>query len=202
MVIFGTKATQVATEIIPYNCAHCGTQNSIQMTLLQKYAHIFWIPFIPIGKTAATQCMHCKQVLEKKEFSSYLQNSYDSIKSKSKIPIWTFSGLLLFAALIIVGGISSKQSDERNAKLIAEPKVGDIYEIKVGYKIYTLYKVGNIAGDTVFVLANQFETNKRRGLSDLKRKGDLAFINEPLPIHKADLKNMLEKREIVDIDRE
>jgi phage FluMu protein Com len=201
MIIYGSKATQVATENINDKCPNCGTQNSIQMTVFQKYAHVFWIPFFPIGKTAATQCSHCKQVLQKKEFTGNLNNDYETLKSNSKTPIWTFSGLALLTALIIWGTISGKQNDEKNAKLILTPQKGDIYEIKKDYKQYTLYKVENIAGDTVFVFVNQYETNKITGLSGLKNKGDEAFIQEPLPILKKELKVMLDKGEIIDIDR-
>ncbi|SMD42886.1 hypothetical protein SAMN00777080_1453 [Aquiflexum balticum DSM 16537] len=89
MIIFGSKATQVASETINEKCASCGTPNSIQMTVFQKYAHVFWIPSFPMGKTSITQCSHCKQVLEKKEFSRNLNTNYEILKSKSKTPIWT-----------------------------------------------------------------------------------------------------------------
>nr|MBI1229818.1 zinc-ribbon domain-containing protein [Cytophagales bacterium] len=201
MIVFGSKATELITEIIPSKCANCGTEHNMQMTVFQKYGHIFWIPFIPMGKTAVTQCSHCKQVLEKKEFTRDLRFSYDAIRSKTKIPIWTYSGLGLFAAFIVLGAISSNQRDERNTNFISEPQVGDVYEIKIEYKQYTLYKVGNISGDTVFVLAHQFETNKKSGLRELKRKGDAGFFEDLLPIHKAELKEMLDNGEIMEVER-
>jgi hypothetical protein len=201
MIIYGSKATQVATENLSDKCSSCGTQNSIQMTVFQKYAHIFWIPFFPIGKTGATECSHCKQVLQKKEFTENLNSSYETLKSNSKMPIWTFSGLALLSILIIWGVKSNNETAEINAKLILTPQKGDIYEIKKDYKQYTLYKVNNVAGDTVFVFVNQYETNKITGLTDLKNKGDEAFIQEPLPLVKTELKSMLEKGEIIDIDR-
>jgi hypothetical protein len=73
--------------------------------------------------------------------------------------------------------------------------------VKLGYKQYTLYKVDAVIGDTVFILENQYETNKITGLSRLKNKGDEAYIQEPLPITKGNLKSMLEKGKIQDIDR-
>ena len=118
MIIYGNKATQVAAENINDKCSNCGTQNSIQMKVFQKYAHVFWIPIFPIGKTASSQCSHCKQVLQKKEFTGNMNNDYKAVKSKSKTPIWTFSGLALLIALIIWGTISSRQNDEKNSKLI------------------------------------------------------------------------------------
>ena len=201
MIIYGSKATQIATENINHMCSNCGTSNSIQITVFQKYAHVFWIPFFPIGKTGVTQCSNCKQVLEKKEFTEILKGSYNTLKATSKTPVWTFSGLALLCLLIIFGVISGKEKDEKNAKLILSPQKGDIYEVKIDYKQYTLYKVDTVAGDTVFILINEYETNKIRGLEGLKKRGDEAFMLEPLPIVKTKLKSMLEKGEIIDIDR-
>jgi hypothetical protein len=201
MIIYGSKATQIATENIADKCSNCGTQNSIQMSIFQKYAHVFWIPFFPIGKTGVTQCSHCKQALQKKEFSGHLTETYETVKTNSKTPLWTFSGLVILTALIVWGVISSKQSDAKNARLILTPQKGDIYEIKKDYKQYTLYKVDNVIGDTVFLLINQYETNKIRGLSDLKNKGVEAYGEDVLPLVKTDLKNMLDKGEIINIDR-
>ncbi|WP_367915205.1 hypothetical protein [Leadbetterella sp. DM7] len=202
MIIYGVKATPIATENISDSCSNCETPDSIQMILFNRYAHVFWIPFFPIGKTGTTQCLHCKQVLQKKEFTGNLRGKYEALKSGSKTPFWTFSGLALLSVLIIWGMVSSKQKDKKNAELILDPQQGDIYEIKKDYAQYTLYKVDHVDGDTAFVLLNEYETNKVSGLTGLKQKGDEAFIREPLPMLKADLKSMLEKGEILDIGRE
>ena len=127
MVIYGTKATQLAKETVTEKCQNCGTQNSIEIYVFQKYAHIFWIPLFPTGKTAVSECSHCKQVLKQKEMPAALKASYDNIKVQSKTPIWTFSGLALLAVLISFGVYSDNQNSARNAKLILEPQAGDIY---------------------------------------------------------------------------
>lgn len=95
----------------------------------------------------------------------------------------------------------SKQREEKNLMLIASPQAGDIFEIKIDYKQYTLYKVEKIDGDTVFVLLNDYETNKKRGLKDIKIRRDESFSGESIPILKADLKMMLDDGEIMDIER-
>jgi hypothetical protein len=201
MIIYGSKASHIATENLNETCSGCGTPNAIQMSVFQRYAHVFWIPLFPIGKVGVTQCSHCKQVLQKKEFSRNLSTSYEVMKSKTKTPVWTFSGLVMLTVLVAWGVVNGKQNDEKNAAFISTPQTGDIYEVKKDYKQYTLLKVESVAGDTVFVLANQYETNKVTGLSDIKLKGDEAYVPEPLAILKADLKSMLDKGEIIDVDR-
>lgn len=201
MIIYGTKATPIAAENINDKCASCGTENSVQMIVFQKYAHVFWIPWFPIGKMGVMHCSHCQQVLQRKEFSRHQGSVYGNLKSKSKTPIWTFFGLAVMAVLVawasIRDAIRDGRKNERNTKLISAPKKGDIYNIRAGDR-YTLYKVDSMAGDTVFVLYNQYETNKTDGLAELR---DSAYIPLHKPIAKAALKNMLDKGDVMDIAR-
>lgn len=202
MIFYGSKATQIGTESLFDKCSNCGTPNSLEMVVFQRYAHVYWIPLFPIGKTGATQCSNCKQVLQKKEFSENLKASYNNLKSGSKTPVWTFSGIALIALLITWGSVVGKQNDKKYAEFIENPMRGDIYEVKLANKHYTLFKVDKVVGDTVFLFMNEYETNKSRGLSELKRKGQKSFIQEHVPMLKADLKIRLEEGEIIRVERD
>ena len=199
MLIYGTKATLVAKETEFEKCTSCGTQNSVELHVFQKYAHVFWIPFFPVGKTGVSQCGHCKQVLKVKEMPDGLRGAYERLKAQSRTPVWTFSGLALVAILITVGVINSKQEHARNAKLLNDPKKGDIYEVSNSSSRYTLYKVTDVIGDTVFIVQNQYEVNKSSGLSDLK--GKPYADEEVMPYSKQELKYMFDKDQIIDVDR-
>lgn len=201
MIIYGSKSKELAKEILTDKCSNCGTQNCIDMHVFQKYAHVFWIPFFPMGKTGVCQCDHCKQVLKLKEMPSSLKASYDNLKAQTKTPIWMFSGLALVAVLITIGVISDKKKDEKNAQLILTPQSGDIFEIKTKDNQYTLYKIDQVQGDTVFVRVNNYETNKATGIDDLKKKGDNVYSEEVFGLSKSELKVMLDKGEIIDVDR-
>jgi hypothetical protein len=198
MIVYGSRSKELAKDILTDQCPNCGKQNSIDMHVFQKYAHVFWIPIFPMGKTGVCQCDHCKQVLSLKEMPASLVISYNNLKEKAKTPIWMFSGLALLAILITIGIISGKKNDEKNAKLILSPKAGDIFEIKVNNSQYTLYKVNEVLGDSVFVQINDYETNKVTGLNDLKKE---AYSEEVMGFSKAELKQMLEKGEIINIER-
>jgi zinc-ribbon family len=202
MIIYGSRSKQLAKEILIDKCQHCGSQNSIDMHVFQKYAHVFWIPFFPVGKTGVSQCDHCKQVLKLNEMPSSLRDSYDNLKKQAKTPVWMYAGLALIAVIIIVSIINGKEKDAKNAKLILAPQRGDVFEIKTKSNQYTLYKVDEVRGDSVFVLMNNFESNMSSGLSELKGKGDVSYTTDMvLPLTKAELKQMLDKGEIMDIDR-
>ncbi len=100
MIIYGTKATEIANETIVEKCSQCGTQNSIYMSVLLMYAHVYWIPIFPKGKTGATQCLHCNHITQKEDFTENLTKSYVALKSKSKTPLWSFVGLVILLAFI------------------------------------------------------------------------------------------------------
>ena len=201
MIIYGSKAKELAKEFIPDKCLHCGTQNSIDLHVFQKYAHIFWIPFFPLSKTGVSQCDHCKQVLKLKEMPESLRTTYENLKARTKTPVWMFSGIALIALLITVGVISDKNRDEKNSKIILAPQAGDIFEIKTGARQYTLYKVEKVSGDSVFIRANNYETNKASGINELKQKGNDAYSEDIYGFSKTELIQMLEKGEIINIDR-
>lgn len=201
MIVYGIRSKESAKEILTEKCPNCGAANSVDMYVFQKYAHIFWIPFFPVGKTGVSQCSHCRQMLKKKAMPPVLSAAYDNIKQHLKTPLWMFSGLALVVALVVTGLIADKNKDEKNAKLILSPQRGDVFEIKTTANRYTLYKVDAVRDDSAFLLINNYETDKIAGLRDLEQKFDTSFSEETYSFSKGELKKMLEKGEIIDIDR-
>jgi hypothetical protein len=198
MIIFGTTTKRITTETVTDKCLNCESRFTIQLNIFQRYVHIFWIPFLPAGKIGVTKCTHCQEVLEQSNFTYSLTETYQSIESNSKTPIWTFSGLALLTLIIAGGLFYNKKNQERNAKIILSPERNDVYEIKLSDQNYTLYKVHKVIGDSVFLTHNKFETNSLTGIDDLEEKG---YSEEIFSIFKGDLKNMFEKGEIIEVRR-
>ena len=84
MIIFGSNTKQIAAETSPEQCPNCGASNSVQLYVIQKYAHVFWVPFFPTGKSLVSQCSNCKQALKLKEMPSSMALSSNNLKSQSK----------------------------------------------------------------------------------------------------------------------
>jgi len=199
MIIYGTKATLLKAEFIFDPCPNCRTANSVQINVYQRYAHIFWIPFFPIGKTGISVCNDCRQVLKLDQMPPSLKSSYDNIKAHTRIPVWTFAGIFLVAMGIIAIIISEKQKDEKVSKFILSPKKDDVFEIKLKDNEYTLYKVQRLEKDTVYFYANKYQTNQETGLSDLADKEYDTGMSYGLS--KSELIKMNKNDEIIDIDR-
>ncbi len=201
MIIYGVRTNQLAKELSHDQCSNCGTQGSLELYVFQKYAHVFWIPFFPVKKTCVSQCNHCKQVLKLKEMPASLKLTYENLKSNAKTPIWTFAGLAIVAILIIGVFINEKKKTERTGRLILTPRSGDVFEIKTTEGQFTLYKVEGVEGDSVFIRPNKYETNLETGLDDIKYKGDSSYVEDVFSFSKSELKQMVDKEEIIDIDR-
>jgi hypothetical protein len=78
---------------------------------VSRYVHFFWIPVFPIGKTSATVCHHCKQVLSPHEMPATYRAPVQAIQSQARTPLTNFALLLLFGAgvafLFVVGLVAS-----------------------------------------------------------------------------------------------
>jgi len=201
MIIYGTKAKLLKAEITSDICPNCNTTNSIQMNVFQRWAHIFWIPFFPIGKTGVSQCLHCRQVLKLKEMPASLKLSYDNIKSQTTIPVWTFAGCFLIVIGSIFFYISEKQKAKKVNQWVLSPQKNDIFHIKLKNDHYTLYRVNKVSGDSVYLALNKYESDREDGLDDIAAKGDTAYDNAQQGIAKPFLVEMAKEGAILDIER-
>lgn len=203
MIISGNRATKTGHQsLFGTKCNSCSSKEALEMYTFSRYFHIFWVPFFPYRKEAITQCNHCKQILNKKEFSSDLSLQYEEMKTNIKTPYWQYIGGVLFVVLIISIFSSIKEDNKRDIAFLNAPQPGDIYKIRTPDGQYTLYKVSEVKSDSVYVLFNEFETNKQSGLRQVKMNEATSFITEDyLPIAKKDLMAMKEKGEIQGVIR-
>ncbi len=203
MLIYGNRATKTGHQnLFGVKCQHCQTKDALEIYTFSRYAHLFWIPLFAYKKEAVTQCNHCKQVLNKKDFSADILSSYAEMKANIKTPWWQFIGLGLIGVLVALAINDSAENDKRDKALLAAPKAGDIYEIKLAAAEYTLYKVIEVTNDSVYVLVNQYQTNKQSGLNKSEITKPASFIEDGyLPFAKKDLTAMKEKGEITGVRR-
>ncbi|WP_428982469.1 zinc-ribbon domain-containing protein [Pedobacter punctiformis] len=105
---FGTRSSTVLTEKLNYcTCAHCQQQDTIYITAISSYFHVFWIPVFPIGKKYYSYCTHCKQTLAQRQMPNEYRNSLTEIAQRAKTPIWHFIGLFLISIPILFAIVSS-----------------------------------------------------------------------------------------------
>jgi hypothetical protein len=196
--IIGHKSIPTQSEIVPEKCASCGTAYSVKVSVFQKYVFWFWIPFLPAGKTGISECEICKKVLTEKEMSPNLLSVYQRLRSNARIPIWMFSGSLLFVLILAYWQLEDRVQKKNSAQLVSAPAIGDVLEVKNKEQQYTLTKIIDIKKDSIFLISSNYQSTEKTGLAALK---DSSYSNEISFISKADLKALYDKGDILKVNR-
>jgi hypothetical protein len=196
--IIGHKSIPTQSEIIPEKCSSCGTNYSVKVSVFQKYVFWFWIPFLPAGKTGISECDICKKVLTEKEMSPDLLSVYQRLRSNARIPIWMFSGALLFVLILGYWQLEDRVQNKKSAQLVSAPAIGDVLEVKNKEQQYTLTKIIDIKKDSIFLISSNYQSTEKSGLVALK---DSSYTDEITFISKADLKALFDKGDIIQVDR-
>jgi hypothetical protein len=173
----------------------------MEVHVFQKYAHVFWIPFFPLGKIGATCCSSCNRVWSEEQMTSGMKEAFNVVKKHSKKPIWMFSGMALVVLLIGWVVIEEKENQKKNVLMLQSPQKGDVIEYKTQNKYYSLLKIIDVNGDSLYVLPHLYESNQMSGIYDLKQKGEEGYDTTQILLFKSDLLEMHEKGDIVDVNR-
>jgi len=83
--------------------------------------------------------------------------------------------------------------------MIPELKKYDILHVKLMDKAFTLAKVSRVKGDSVFLFANNYQTDRATDIDKLKDKG---YAEKEDTLTVADLKAMDKEERILDIERQ
>lgn len=125
MIIFGSRGSKIADlDVKGTTCSHCGQSDTQKVHVYGRYFHIFWIPFLTIGKKVYSECSHCKKTIEEESFPKELKQQYDAQSQNVKRPLWHSLGCLGFVGIIGVNIIlalgaliwgTTKEPDTRDA---------------------------------------------------------------------------------------
>ena len=120
LIFFGTRTTVLKRQRIEQEttCPKCQAKNSFTSYTLGRYFHIFWIPFIPLGKSNVIICSSCDANYKKRDFTDSIVarlNKHDEL-NPPKRPIWHGCGCLLIVAIIVFSIIVSLFTDSGSSE--------------------------------------------------------------------------------------
>ncbi|KSA11600.1 hypothetical protein I600_3794 [Maribacter dokdonensis DSW-8] len=119
-----------------------------------------------------------------------LKMQYKNIKGEAKGPIWQFSGLLIFALLIVFTIYSSGKNKEDTQLHLTQPAVGDIYEYKANNGSYSTMRLEKVTTDSLFLSLNDFEISKKSRIYKIDKDENYSEItygyskSEMIQMHK------------------
>lgn len=202
MIFYGTRATNLKNgQIVNIDCPNCETNTAMRYSVFGRYAHIYWIPFAPSGKTTVIECNNCKKTYELKDVPKSVQEkiSRENEKAPVRNPIWMFSGLFVIVIGVAIALYISKITDEEEAVFIKKPKIGDIYRFKTTDRFYSTMKVLKITPDSLDITINKLQTDQMTGIEDIDR--DENYI-EKFSIARKEITKMFASDTIYEINRD
>jgi hypothetical protein len=168
MIIFGSRSSSRTPVETGCNCTACGAEKSIYLIPYQKYAHVFWIPVFPAGRDYQAICGNCKAL-----FDANSIGIPHEVFSQVKTPKWTYFGLYAFVVVLVLflalGAYTSNKQKKETTLYLESPTVNDIYEVKLDEKEYSLMKVFNVSGDSVYFFHHTHYVERKSDLRKLRQ---------------------------------
>jgi hypothetical protein len=200
MIIYGTRASHIkSVQLEKETCTSCNTKGALLLSTYARYAHVFWIPIFPIGRVSASQCQHCKQLLESDQMPAQIKAYHERNVAETRVPLWQFAGLVLIGIAIAFGVYANQNSKEERAMFFKSPMAGDVYEYKTEEGAYSTFRLSDVATDTVSVNFNNYEVDKISGLYKIEKEEN--YSDTTYYLSRVQLTEMDSAGEIVDIDR-
>ncbi|MGI4822436.1 MAG: hypothetical protein ACRYFV_14590 [Janthinobacterium lividum] len=201
MVFYGTNGTHLRTEALPQvACPACGTSRSLRASLFGHYAHLYSVPVFPFAKLAAVQCGSCQTIWASKDMPAAIAPAVQDLKQQTQQPYWTWAGLALLLLVTTFGFLHSLRDMRPDETMLTSPRAGDIYTVRTdSANMYSLLKVQQVSGNSVALLANEFQSNDSSPINALNAPEK--YSKEPFIITRLDLQIMRHKGDLTDVER-
>ncbi|MEP1488652.1 MAG: zinc-ribbon domain-containing protein [Algibacter sp.] len=179
MIFYGTNSSRLKDgKLNNVTCPNCENQTSMTYGVFGKYFYLYWIPIFPIGKTNVLECNSCKKTFKLEELSQQIKQKFE-LEKHSGIPFLHFSGLAIIACIVAYFSYSSSKHKELEAVYVKEPAIGDVYSMEtesVGH--YTSMRVSDITQDSIFVLFNDYEIDKKTGIDQIDKNENYTELKD------------------------
>jgi len=205
MVIFFAKKNSNIKKgnIKNIDCPNCGNNTNIIYKVFSKYITVFWIPFFPLNRiTTLTECTTCKKTYEYLNFlpsDIKIKLKHQNQKYPFRAPLWMYTGTFLFILLFLYSFYDIKKEEKNTSLYIKDPKVGDVYSIKISDIYFTSARVDKINKDSIYFTNNDYKTDQITGIDNIDVSKNYTSIKKVLT--KKEIQEAYKKEKIISIDR-
>jgi len=182
-IFFQFKKRRIADSRVDAPCPSCGSTGTVQMLVAQKYSTVFFIPYAPMGQEAVAHCHNCGATFNKKTFTESLKQSYNKITKRP--PLWMYIGSGLSAAFMVFVVWLIVHMQRENERMALQPETGNVYDVRINDKVFTLFKVTAVKGDSIYLVQNQYTAGDYSGFDQLR---DKPYQAEAHAVHKKQIK--------------
>jgi hypothetical protein len=203
MIFYGSRARRLKDGKVNNVTCPCERKELTSMTysVFGKYAHIYWIPLFPLGKSNVLECDHCKKTFKLKNTTGQIQSKFETEKHRG-VPIFHFTGIIIIVLLIFWAFYQSSATEEKELEYLAQPQIGDVYRTEgSNSSYYTTAKVTEIVGDSIYLIFNEYEVNKRSAVHELDIPNNYKIENTEGFLLE-EIKGLYEENIIYQIDRD
>lgn len=211
MLIIGVRGKVTwRGEPTSHPCISCGRQQ-LRPVVIQRYSHVFWIPFCPLGKRAILECGQCGRALDASA-DPHVKPALRAARAAARTPRYTFFGLAALAVLMLFGTAWAKVDGWRESRWIADPAVGDFYVLDASDLLsesppfnHVVARVERVTDRKVDVVFGTIGYGNPRGAERAIDEGSTAapgyFATDTAPILRESLTGWFESGMISDVVR-
>lgn len=202
MIFFGSRSSLLKTGTLTnVSCPNCDNLTTMNYSIFGEYAHLYWIPLFPLARKNAVECNACKRIFKVGELPEAIIKKFRHARQGVKAPIWNYSGLAVLAFGLSYGAWASNANDVNNIEYIKSPQTHDVYSITGSEdNYYSSMKVTEVSEDSVFVLMNDYETDRRSDVNTIDK--DRNYTTNSFSFSKADIEELFNDGIIFDIERD
>lgn len=113
MIFYGAKASNLGTQMINAQCDNCNSTTQQKVSTFGRYAHIYWIPFFPIGKKSVGECQTCYKTIPKSQFNQSILSAYSLNKPKTPLTHWSGGIIIALLASFLWYSTATREVDPR-----------------------------------------------------------------------------------------
>ncbi len=93
MIIYGWRTSVKEGKLLEgVACESCG-ETTLGVHAACRYAHVYWIPLFPVGRTTHVICESCGHAREGRAISAPVKERIKNENARPAIPIYHFTGL-------------------------------------------------------------------------------------------------------------
>ena len=104
MIIFGRSGEKLINQVplSGASCPSCSVTESLFVVGFIRYAHVWYIPFVPGGKRTIVVCSHCQYAMQGREIPVNVASQVQQYREELKYPWYYWIGLMIMVCFFLV----------------------------------------------------------------------------------------------------